>query len=388
MTTELLDASKEYWNAYLKDNVKIFEFNDEYKNTFNSIINTNNNDNILISDKKRQNIMNNLTKNWDKFYNKNILNFFKDRQYLNFEFNELNNTNNDNKSKLLIEIGCGVGNSLIPILIKNKNINAIGVDCSKNAINLLNKRWRIHCKELSDNKYYEYNPNKMSELLKKELYLQKEINKINELFINESKMNKFKSKKGAGYIPIILQKQQKYINELNKIKSEYDINNANVHRLNTDIWDILSDNTPNIIKNNYNKADYVLIMFVLSSIPKKFHESVLHKISKLLKPNGYIFFRDYGEYDYAQLRFQTTNNIKNRKKLNNKCFVRKDNTLTYFFNENELKYYCYNILKYNNIQIKMHCREIKNRKYNRTMKRIWYQCKFQKPSSMNYCQII
>ena len=121
---------------------------------------------------------------------------------------------------------------------------------------------------------------------------------------------------------------------------------------------------------------------------KKYHENVLRKMSLLLKPGGYIFFRDYGEYDRVQERFEQTNKINNPKKLENKCFVRSDNTLTYFFDETELAHYCYNVLKYKNIEIKRHCREVKNRKSNMRMKRICFQCKFQRPYLLNYCQII
>jgi SAM-dependent methyltransferase len=55
---------------------------------------------------------------------------------------------------------------------------------------------------------------------------------------------------------------------------------------------------------------------------------VLAKLHRVLKPGGAILFRDYGEYDMAQLRFLSR---KNPNKIDECMYVRWDGTTSYFF---------------------------------------------------------
>ena len=76
-------------------------------------------------------------KNWDVFYKHNKDNFFKDRHYLVREF-DLSITSD--RSWVMIEFGCGVGNALLPLVNEFPTITGLGVDCSRVAIDLMNKR--------------------------------------------------------------------------------------------------------------------------------------------------------------------------------------------------------------------------------------------------------
>ncbi|KAJ1644643.1 hypothetical protein J3B02_004564 [Coemansia erecta] len=78
---------------------------------------------------------NEASKNWDKFYNRNTTNFFKDRHWTDREFEELRAGHVFSESKpVLLEIGCGVGNFIWPILERNPDIYVYACDFSRRAV--------------------------------------------------------------------------------------------------------------------------------------------------------------------------------------------------------------------------------------------------------------
>lgn len=88
-----------------------------------------------VSDFKQLKLEREAQKNWDLFYKRNSVNFFKDRHWTTREFEELKTFRTFNGQKLaILEAGCGVGNCLFPLLEEDLNIFAYACDFSPRAV--------------------------------------------------------------------------------------------------------------------------------------------------------------------------------------------------------------------------------------------------------------
>lgn len=79
-------------------------------------------------------------KYWNIFYKNNRENFFKDRKWLEIESPSIFEcTKPESGEKTILEIGCGAGNTMYPILAKNENPNlrVFGCDYSSTAVDLV-----------------------------------------------------------------------------------------------------------------------------------------------------------------------------------------------------------------------------------------------------------
>ncbi|KAI8329048.1 methyltransferase-like protein 6-like protein, partial [Chlamydoabsidia padenii] len=78
-------------------------------------------------------------KNWDMFYKRHTTKFFKDRHWTDREFKELAYQDGDNQDqqKICLEIGCGVGNFVFPVLADNRNLFIYACDFSKRAVDMV-----------------------------------------------------------------------------------------------------------------------------------------------------------------------------------------------------------------------------------------------------------
>ncbi|KAG7445115.1 methyltransferase [Guyanagaster necrorhizus] len=77
---------------------------------------------------------------WDNFYKANSSNFFRDRKWLHNEFPELvEATLAKAGTKTIVEIGCGAGNSVFPLLASNQNpdLSIFAFDYAHHAVKLV-----------------------------------------------------------------------------------------------------------------------------------------------------------------------------------------------------------------------------------------------------------
>jgi methyltransferase-like protein 6 len=86
----------------------------------------------------RNKYINEAGKYWHTFYRRNLDHFYKDRHYLHIVFPELAPENCQLPTTLL-EVGCGVGNAVIPLLDINPNLTVHAIDFASSAIEILTK---------------------------------------------------------------------------------------------------------------------------------------------------------------------------------------------------------------------------------------------------------
>lgn len=93
-------------------------------------------------------------RNWDLFYKRNEVNFFKDRHYLQRLFKEMNVEHHEleiaapsgvARRRTFLEVGCGVGNTLFPIMDDYPLFHCYGVDLSPRAIEFIKVVLRRVC---------------------------------------------------------------------------------------------------------------------------------------------------------------------------------------------------------------------------------------------------
>ncbi|XP_071455340.1 tRNA N(3)-cytidine methyltransferase METTL6 [Hetaerina americana] len=101
-------------------------------------------DKSLVSTFKAEKLEQDAKRNWDLFYKRNSTNFFKDRHWTTREFEELiKGSSLESNCRKLLEIGCGVGNFIFPLLEDGGDFFVYACDISPRAIDFVkaNKKY-------------------------------------------------------------------------------------------------------------------------------------------------------------------------------------------------------------------------------------------------------
>ena len=77
---------------------------------------------------RAEKFQNETKKHWDLFYKRNETRFFKDRHWTTREFHEL--IDDEATAKVLLEVGCGVGNFVFPLLEESSSLFIYACDLS------------------------------------------------------------------------------------------------------------------------------------------------------------------------------------------------------------------------------------------------------------------
>ncbi|KAG8763380.1 hypothetical protein FRC11_004255 [Ceratobasidium sp. 423] len=171
-------------------------------------------------------------------------NFFRDRKWLHQEFPELTQlTDSEAGSATVVEIGCGAGNTVFPLLESNQNpkLNIIGL-----SLNIL----------LS--------------------------------IIGITEFPRFEPAYDA-YSLIFFKAHPLYTSNHTGTVSAH-------------VWDLAGPTLPHGVDSG--TVDIVVMVFVLSALHPKEWTQAITNIYHMLKPGGLVVLRDYGRYDLTQLRFK------------------------------------------------------------------------------------
>lgn len=253
----------------------------------------------------------------------------QERRYLLKEFPELVSCREFSK---VLEVGCGNGSSVIPILRGNKDIIVYACDCS-------------------------------SETLERA----KEIVHSSSIFAVQNRFHPFFCDFAfTGFPKWLVCDSCIESLSLKQQECSTDVKEGDV-----------ADKSGSYLSREcaccIGGVDFVSLIFTLSAVPLKKMSPAIMECFSVLKPGGLLLFRDYGLYDMTMLRFEQEKRVGFRE------YMRSDGTRSYFF--------CLDTVRdlfagvgFIELELEYCCVKSLNRRKGKSMQRVWVHGKFQKPS--------
>ncbi|KAG6505250.1 hypothetical protein ZIOFF_037604 [Zingiber officinale] len=262
----------------------------------------------------------NPTKYWEDFYKRHHDKFFKDRHYLEKDWGRFfcPSSDSEHKSvepKTVLEVGCGVGNTLFPLLVSFPNVFVHACDFSPRAVALV---------------------------------------KENGAFASD-RLNTFvcdvtKDELSTTILP-------SSVDIVTMFELDYQI----VYFIIQMIYSFVD-----------SIGDYLISwqIFMLSAVSPINMPAVLQNVRTIIKPNGYVLFRDYAVGDFAQVKLANKGQM-----ISENFFVRGDGTCAFYFSEDKLSD-LFESNGFRNLDMNVYCKEIVNRSQNVVMERRWVRATF------------
>ena len=300
----------------------------------------------------------NASTNWNSFYEQNQTNFFKDRHYLHKAFpnefawlyahssdnnDELDETGNPrlytiprrmkNEEFTIVEIGCGVGNAILPLLEQHTELVHKHASLD-NDEDVPPPRLNIHCLDFAPTAIH---------LLKQD-----------PRFCAAAQEGR-----ATAHVFDLSSMQPSTISTSPSSTTNKDVQSTTLA----------------------NSADVAILLFCLSAIgPHRsaaLSRAARHAID-MLKPGGTLVIRDYGRLDEAQMKLS-----RGEKSLGSNFYRKGDGTGCYYFELQDLKDLFVNdeddCTKLELLELDYIQRIYRNRGDNSTRRRVWIQGRFRKP---------
>ncbi|KAL8159609.1 hypothetical protein V2J09_001146 [Rumex salicifolius] len=263
---------------------------------------------------------------WSKFHTRHSTGkFFKERRYLLKEFPELVKCADYSK---VLEVGCGNGSTVLPILRAKEKMEVFACDCSSEALERVKENlehanivrsedsFRTFCCDFSTTRFPKWLACDSC----------RESEKSSCCFLGSEGM------------------EGNCVNKLS-LGEEGSICTGGV--------------------------DFITLVFTLSAIPLQRMPMAIKECFSVLKRGGMLFFRDYGLYDMTMLRFQPEKRVGFRE------YVRNDGTRSYFFSLDAVRDLFLGA-GFIELELDYCCIKSVNRQKGKCMRRVWVHGKFQK----------
>ncbi|XP_077223276.1 methyltransferase family protein isoform X2 [Tasmannia lanceolata] len=253
---------------------------------------------------------------------------FQERRYLLKEFPELLCCGEFSK---VLEVGCGNGSTVLPILRGKQSIVVYACDCSTEAL----KRARQMIDNADEGSVkHRFHP----------FFCDFSVNGFPNRLICSS-CRKGSLTKPSDCLPDVKGSEDAGLDELSSFEGD---------------------------QCCIGGVNFVTLIFTLSAIPFQQMPFVIAECLSVLRPGGLLLFRDYGLYDMTMLRFQLNKRVGFRE------YVRSDGTRSYFFSLDTSRD-LFLSAGFIELELEYCCVKSVNRRNGKKMQRVWVHGKFQKP---------
>lgn len=289
------------------------------------------------------------TRAWNRFYSHHGTRFFKDRHYLEKAFPDefsqpmTNNDSNrtpgaadDGGGKTLVEIGCGVGNAILPLLEAASSPSgkwrAIhGLDISDEAIQLLRR----------DPRFVAYNQRRRDQERKPD-----------------------DGAEDSDSAPVACSPPS----------------SSSTSPTAPAVFGHVCDIARTVPSSCVGISDVTTLLFCLSAIDPAAMPMAAKHVASTLRPGGRLVVRDYGRYDEAQMKLGSSRG----KRLKDNFYRKHDGTKCYYFTLQDLAdLFCGVEVGLEVIELKFLRRVYENKAMGQKRRRVWVEGRFRKPHTQD-----